>query len=842
LLVKCFYSAQAADTIISPTDVVINQWSDYNAWSQYANVDEGCGYVAFHRRHDQSITRFNLVSQNGLWFYYTAGFDDFSTCRFLDADTGAPVSTIHRLTKTQEHLLWHKRLGCPGETNSKQLHKHVIGCPVLTRNAFFKCKYCMQDKATYRPMPSGLVKRKLVGTPSSDQTGTETLPATVDHPESMLDAEVDPEEPVDPRDIPAPDLQPGQMFQMDMGFVRGSGYSTKDEDGRRITSLDGYNSYLIIVDRKTRRHWVFLTKSKSPPIQFCQQFLQQNKCRFSTRKIIRSDQGGELYRSTAFQEMTNQEGFILQPTATDASFQNGLAERPNRTLAETMRCLLHNAGLGPQYWSWALTHSVYLKNRLPHRAIGCTPYEAWSGKKPNVSKLRIFGSPVIVRLPGPRPAKLDHHTTHGLFLGYTATDHNIYYQDYKTKRVKIATHVTFDEAGYTLPSKERSLGMLELQDIGIPKDDDSTTISSAADNSEPPRPVPLATDTALLDTLQVKLLSDKARLPVRATHEAAGYDLHSAVSLVIAANDRASIATDISIRPPNGTYAQIASRSGLACKFHVDAKAGVIDRDYRGNLVVLLHNCSNVPFQVNVGDRVAQLILHRIAEPQVMECNELDSTARAQDGFGSTGIATIRQSARIISSVEPATLPPVKIHCVFATEKSYGVNPIDGNLTLFYDQMDAIAKHVQAADKAHIANNKANLQSTTFKPNSDSIPVPAFIPPEPPEPTNDPIIRAQVSSQEALEASAAIDPDLGQSFTLKQLLKRADYPEWKRSQYKQLDQYDTQGMFGDPMSLPRGLGASFMLWNFMVKMCGTKKARMVFDGARNREYTTSGYT
>lgn len=965
LLVKCFYSAQAADTIISPTDVVINQWSDYNAWSQYANVDEGCGYVAFHRRHDQSITRFNLVSQNGLWFYYTAGFDDFSTCRFLDADTGAPVSTIHRLTKTQEHLLWHKRLGCPGETNSKELHKHVIGCPVLKRNAFFKCKYCMQDKATYRPMPSGLVKLKLVGTPSSDQTGTETLPADVDHPESMLDAEVDPEEPVDPRDIPAPDLQPGQMFQMDMGFVRGSGYSTKDEDGRRITSLDGYNSYLIIVDRKTRRHWVFLTKSKSPPIQFCQQFLQQNKCRFSTRKIIRSDQGGELYRSTAFQEMTNQEGFILQPTATDASFQNGLAERPNRTLAETMRCLLHNAGLGPQYWSWALTHSVYLKNRLPHRAIGCTPYEAWSGKKPNVSKLRIFGSPVIVRLPGPRPAKLDHHTTHGLFLGYTATDHNIYYQDYKTKRVKIATHVTFDEAGYTLPSKERSLGMLELQDIGIPKDDDSTTISPAADNSEPPRPVPLATDTALLDTLQVKLLSDKARLPVRATHEAAGYDLHSAVSLVIAANDRASIATDISIRPPNGTYAQIASRSGLACKFHVDAKAGVIDRDYRGNLVVLLHNCSNVPFQVNVGDRVAQLILHRIAEPQVMECNELDSTARAQDGFGSTGIATIRQSARIISSVEPATLPPetvldpnptsvppqtvaefteqilqedgikpydiwlssdpfdnslnvsvavkgdhptlgftlisctarnrlqlkdmvlstpgarvpkwrstlrnsyllqingsqmntiddvhaaisaarqqklVKIHCVFATEKSYGVNPIDGNLTLFYDQMDAIAKHVQAADKAHIANNKANLQSTTFKPNSDSIPVPAFIPPEPPEPTNDPIIRAQVSSQEALEASAAIDPDLGQSFTLKQLLKRADYPEWKRSQYKQLDQYDTQGMFGDPMSLPRGSGASFMLWNFMVKMCGTKKARMVFDGARNREYTTSGYT
>jgi len=53
---------------------------------------------------------------------------------------------------------------------------------------------------------------------------------------------------------------------MDMGFVRGSKYRTKDEDGQMVTSLDGYNSYLLIIDRATRYMWVFLSKYKTPKI------------------------------------------------------------------------------------------------------------------------------------------------------------------------------------------------------------------------------------------------------------------------------------------------------------------------------------------------------------------------------------------------------------------------------------------------------------------------------------------------------------------------------------------------------------------------------------------------
>jgi hypothetical protein len=101
-----------------------------------------------------------------------------------------------------------------------------------------------------------------------------------------------------------------------------------------------------------------------------------------------------------------------------------------------MRSLLHSANLGPEYWSWALIHAVYLKNRLPHRSIGTTPYQAFTGKRPNIKKLCLFGCPVVAWLPGRRPPKLDIHAMTGIFLGFTAASKKIYFQDNLTKELK----------------------------------------------------------------------------------------------------------------------------------------------------------------------------------------------------------------------------------------------------------------------------------------------------------------------------------------------------------------------------------------------------------------------
>ncbi|CAI9771435.1 unnamed protein product [Fraxinus pennsylvanica] len=138
--------------------------------------------------------------------------------------------------------------------------------------------------------------------------------------------------------------------------------------------------------------------------------------------------------------------------------------------------------------------------------------------------------------------------------------------------------------------------------------------------------------------LRVKKLSDKASLPSRASPLSAGYDLSSAAEAKVPARGKALIPTDLSIAIPEGTYARIAPRSGLAWKHSIDVGAGVIDADYRGPVGVILFNHSDVDFEVKTGDRIAQLIIQKIETPEVTEVADLDSTVRGTGGFGSTGV------------------------------------------------------------------------------------------------------------------------------------------------------------------------------------------------------------
>ncbi|TFK27107.1 dUTP pyrophosphatase [Coprinopsis marcescibilis] len=140
-----------------------------------------------------------------------------------------------------------------------------------------------------------------------------------------------------------------------------------------------------------------------------------------------------------------------------------------------------------------------------------------------------------------------------------------------------------------------------------------------------------------LPNLLVKRLSEKAKLPTRGSALSAGYDLYSAEKKIIPAHGKALVDTQISIAVPPGTYGRVAPRSGLASKFMIDTGAGVVDADYRGVLFVLLFNLSDKDFEVNEGDRVAQLIIERIYTPEVQEVQDLEETARGAGGFGSTG-------------------------------------------------------------------------------------------------------------------------------------------------------------------------------------------------------------
>ncbi|KAJ3677027.1 hypothetical protein LUZ60_002751 [Juncus effusus] len=138
--------------------------------------------------------------------------------------------------------------------------------------------------------------------------------------------------------------------------------------------------------------------------------------------------------------------------------------------------------------------------------------------------------------------------------------------------------------------------------------------------------------------LKVKKLSANAVLPSRGSSLSAGYDLSSAVEAVVPARGKALIPTDLSISIPEGTYARIAPRSGLAWKHSIDVGAGVIDADYRGPVGVILFNFSDTDFNVKPGDRIAQMIIERIMTPDMLEVEDLDETKRGEGGFGSTGV------------------------------------------------------------------------------------------------------------------------------------------------------------------------------------------------------------
>lgn len=141
-----------------------------------------------------------------------------------------------------------------------------------------------------------------------------------------------------------------------------------------------------------------------------------------------------------------------------------------------------------------------------------------------------------------------------------------------------------------------------------------------------------------MPVLRVKKLSPTAVLPSRGSALAAGLDLSAAHDDVIPAGGKGLVKTDLVIAVPDGCYARVAPRSGLAHKKFIDTGAGVIDADYRGNVGVILFNHSNEDFPVKQGDRVAQLILEKIAYPEVQEVPEIEETARGAGGFGSTGV------------------------------------------------------------------------------------------------------------------------------------------------------------------------------------------------------------
>ena len=140
-------------------------------------------------------------------------------------------------------------------------------------------------------------------------------------------------------------------------------------------------------------------------------------------------------------------------------------------------------------------------------------------------------------------------------------------------------------------------------------------------------------------TLRFKKVHPDAVLPSYAHPSDAGMDVRSVEDLVLAPGRRALVHTGLVMLLPPGYEAQVRPRSGLALKSGVTVlnTPGTIDSGYRGEVGVILINLGDSEFQVRKGDKVAQLVIAPVTQPDVVEVSEVDETDRGSSGFGSTG-------------------------------------------------------------------------------------------------------------------------------------------------------------------------------------------------------------
>ena len=143
--------------------------------------------------------------------------------------------------------------------------------------------------------------------------------------------------------------------------------------------------------------------------------------------------------------------------------------------------------------------------------------------------------------------------------------------------------------------------------------------------------------------MKIKKIYSDAKIPTKGSAEAAGLDLYAYLdeleSITLRPHQSVVVNTGIAVEIPKGNFGGIYARSGLACKQGLRPAncVGVIDSDYRGEILVCLRNDSDIEQTFYNGDRIAQLVIQPYTEVELVEVDELDNTERGKGGFGSSG-------------------------------------------------------------------------------------------------------------------------------------------------------------------------------------------------------------
>ena len=238
-----------------------------------------------------------------------------------------------------------------------------------------------------------------------------------------------------------------------------------------IESLGGNRYFVTFIDDYSRKLWIYLLKRKSEVFDVFKNFKVLAERQSDEKlKLLRSDGGGE-YTSNEFHEFCQTTGIIHEVVAPYTPQHNGTAERVNRTLLNMARSMLKTKNLPKKLWGEAVATAAYLLNRCPSKRLnGQTPEEAWTGLKPTVSHLRIFGSICYMHILAALRKKLDDRGEKLILVGYHPTG-AYKARDPVSGKIVISRDLKFDE------SQSWNWELTETQQHTMQLDDESNELA-----------------------------------------------------------------------------------------------------------------------------------------------------------------------------------------------------------------------------------------------------------------------------------------------------------------------------------------------------------------------------
>ncbi|CAL9001899.1 unnamed protein product, partial [Prunus brigantina] len=242
---------------------------------------------------------------------------------------------------------------------------------------------------------------------------------------------------------------------------------TENSTERAFTSLniEGKNSKSGVSygDQKPQKNWKSNDGNKTA-CKHCEK-LHFGKCWFEGKPkckgcgkfghMLRECHGNKNVQKLNYENQVEETGtlFYACNAVTDVKLnvayspqQNGVAERKNRTVVEMAKSMLHEKGIPYEFWAEAVNTAVYLLNRCPSKSLNkVTPFEAYTGRKPGIAHLKIFGSPCHVHIPSALRHKLEENSHKCIFVGYGIYEKGYRLFDPKSRKIIMSRDVHFDE-------------------------------------------------------------------------------------------------------------------------------------------------------------------------------------------------------------------------------------------------------------------------------------------------------------------------------------------------------------------------------------------------------------